>query len=569
MSLSMRLLLLVAAVLGPLIAVEGYLQLDLRRSREIEVRAQVQQTAARVAAQEEQVIEGVKQLLRTLVELNEIRDRDAAGCTRLLENIRPHFEGFLAFVVTDTEGGAFCVTTPPTPTAIGKIGLGDRNYFIEAMRTGSFAAGTYSRGRFTHKNMQAFALPYLDRAGKPGGIVGLSLDLDWLGNQFDGAQWTDRQALVIADRNGTILVRRPHEEGYIGKPVAAEIWDRARQLQTPSSIDITSVADGQPRIAGIVPPSAGPAGMFIAVGVNRAAAFHDLEAAVRGAGIATGLAVLASLAFAWLFGRKLIKEPVEALLATSRQWRNGDYTARSGMTGSSDIQELGHSLDEMAEALEEALRHKDMLLRELSHRVMNSLQTIAGLFALQGRQLTDPDAKKQFSNAVRRINSVALAYRRMQAEAGVELIDFAEFLRELCADLHRSMMSESLPYIVEADPVILGTDQAMPLALVVNELVTNALKHGTGEVPVTIKLGRSNNGCRLAVRNGGALLPHYDPAATTGFGMQMVNRIVSQLNGKLEASTMGGETEFAITFVPKEPQPTILTVVASKSRRGV
>jgi two-component sensor histidine kinase len=82
---------------------------------------------------------------------------------------------------------------------------------------------------------------------------------------------------------------------------------------------------------------------------------------------------------------------------------------------------------------------------------------------------------------------------------------------------------------------------------------------------VTVKLGRSTGGCRLAVRNGGTLPPNYDPAKGTGFGMQMVSRIVDQLNGKLEASSMGGETEFAISFTPAEPQPTILTVVGQRA----
>jgi two-component sensor histidine kinase len=374
--------------------------------------------------------------------------------------------------------------------------------------------------------------------------------------------------MVIADANGIILVRRPEEEGYVGQAVSAEIWNRARHLRTRSSIDIMSVADGQPRIAGIVPSAAGPEGLFVAVGINRAAAFKDLEIAFWRAGVATGLAVLVSLILAWLFGRKLIREPVEVLIATTRRWRGGDYSARTRMAGTSDIQELGSAFDAMAGALEDALQHKDMMLRELSHRVMNSLQTIAALFNLQGRQITDPDAKRQFSNAVTRINTVALAYRRMQSNAGVELIDFAAFLRELCADLHRSLMGESSPCLVEADPILLGTDQAMPLALVVNEFVTNALKHGTGDKLVTVKLGRSTNGCRLAVRNEGALPPNYDPSRTTGFGMQMVTRIVVQLNGRLEASSMGNETEFAVSFTPKEPQPTILTVIPGNIDAG-
>jgi two-component sensor histidine kinase len=76
-----------------------------------------------------------------------------------------------------------------------------------------------------------------------------------------------------------------------------------------------------------------------------------------------------------------------------------------------------------------------------------------------------------------------------------------------------------------------------------------------------VKLGRSNEGCRLAVRNRGVLPPGYDPGAARGFGMQMVSNLVVQLRGRLQSSTMAGETEFAVTFPLKTPQPTILGVV--------
>jgi two-component sensor histidine kinase len=101
----------------------------------------------------------------------------------------------------------------------------------------------------------------------------------------------------------------------------------------------------------------------------------------------------------------------------------------------------------------------------------------------------------------------------------------------------------------------------MPLALVVNELVTNAIKHGGPEPAITVKLGRSSEGCRLAVRNRGDLPPNYKPDATRGFGMRMVRSTVLQLNGHLEAASMAGETEFAVTFQPSVPQPTVFTVV--------
>ena len=129
------------------------------------------------------------------------------------------------------------------------------------------------------------------------------------------------------------------------------------------------------------------------------------------------------------------------------------------------------------------------------------------------------------------------------------------------------MLPDATPCMVEADPLWLGPDQATSLALIVNEFLTNAIKHGADGSTITVKLGRSTEGCRLAVRSRGTLPPRYDPSQTSGFGMRMVLAMVTQLGGRLEASTMSGETEFAVTFEPKIPQPTVLAVVQGGADR--
>jgi two-component sensor histidine kinase len=239
--------------------------------------------------------------------------------------------------------------------------------------------------------------------------------------------------------------------------------------------------------------------------------------------------------------------------------------ARSGWRGQTEFAQLGQAFDALADDLNSAMEHKDVLLREMSHRVMNSLQTLSALFAVQARAVRDLEAREKFDQAVGRINSVALAYRRMHAAGGVETMNFAQFVRELCQDLQQSMMLAENSWAVEADPVLLGPDQAMPLALIVNELVTNAVKHGGGaQAGVTVKLGHSSEGCRLAVRNRGTLPTGYRPEASRGFGMRMVTSMVGQLGGRLEAASMAGETEFAVTFQPKVEQPPLLTVVSER-----
>lgn len=273
------------------------------------------------------------------------------------------------------------------------------------------------------------------------------------------------------------------------------------------------------------------------------------------------LATLLAFAAAHFGGRAFVLRPVTDLARTADRWRRGELAARVSVEGAPpELARLGRTYNGMAEELERSLDYKDTLLRELSHRVMNSLQTIASLFTLQARGVKDVDARAQFDQAVTRINSVALAYRRLHAAQGVEVVDFAMLLQELCADLQTSMLPEGAPIAVNADPVLLSPEQAMPLALVVNELVTNAIKHGGDEPAIAVRVGRSSDGCRLAVRNRGSLPPGYDPAATRGFGMRMVRSTVAQLGGRFEAASLGGETEFAVTFQPTVSQPTLRAI---------
>ena len=209
-------------------------------------------------------------------------------------------------------------------------------------------------------------------------------------------------------------------------------------------------------------------------------------------------------------------------------------------------------LSRAAAEKEAALRRAELLAKETDHRVMNSLQLISGLLRLQRGALgaADTGASEQLALAANRVSAVARVHQHLYAGDSVESIDCGTYLRRLCDDLSRTLRPDQTAIGVEVADAALPTARIVPLGLVVAELVTNAAKHGAGEIRVSLR--RSAPGeCALSVSDQGAGLPAgYDPAATGGLGMRVISTLVGQLRGRLAfgASGHGRGAEFTVLF---------------------
>ena len=556
MSLRQRLFLPVVAALLPIMAIEAYNQAELHTTREREIRNTAIEQARRVAAEEQRIVDGVRNVLSTLIVLNSVRAQEPARCNGLFAAVLPNYEGFDSLVATDADGRPFCGARVGDSDSVGALSVGNRPFFKEAMEKKTFTVGGFARVPGSNTPVFHIAVPYFARGGnRPLGVVYVGYSLKSLATHLSGSQLTKGQRLSIVDRDGVILVRQPNWESHVGRPIPQEIWTRLTTATMPFDFEAHSPEDGVTRIFGVIPPALNSGGFAISFGLNRDAAFAPLnEANFRQILVVVGGTLLAFL-LAWLIGLRLVRAPIEGLLETTRRWRSGDFTARAALSGPSELGQLGEAFDTMADELQRAMHAKDMLLRELNHRVMNSLQTISALFRLQARSLRDPEAREKFNEAVGRINSIAVAYRRIHTAGGVETIEFSEFLRDLCADISKSLMPDDNLCRVTCDPILLGSQQASALALIVNELVTNAVKHGDGKSPIEVTFTQSADGGRLSVRSAGVLPADFDASGTSGFGMRVVQMLAEQLGGRLEASSEAGHVEFAVTLAPAAPEP--------------
>jgi len=207
-----------------------------------------------------------------------------------------------------------------------------------------------------------------------------------------------------------------------------------------------------------------------------------------------------------------------------------------------------------------ALRAKDILIREIDHRVRNSLQLIANMIHLQAERYDDPVVRRELFAASGRIEAVARVHSMLLAASGSERIRFDQYLRGICAALRGAFDVDGRYRCLEldTDPLEFPANKAIPLGLVVNELVTNAFRHAFAEgAPgtVRVRVRRGSDGlCTLTVIDNGRGLPKIDPSRRTGLGLQVVAVMARQLGASLSMDTAPG-TSFTIT-VPDSPTTT-------------
>jgi two-component sensor histidine kinase len=198
-----------------------------------------------------------------------------------------------------------------------------------------------------------------------------------------------------------------------------------------------------------------------------------------------------------------------------------------------------------------ALEQQHMLLHEVNHRVKNSLQLVSSLLRLQARRIPDLAARRQLEDATTRISTIAHIHQRLYRDQEIKTINFGAFLSELCADLQGSASHCSLD--VDAPNLQVTTDRAIPLALVVNELVTNAFKYaypaeGTGGRVRVAVVVRDNGEIAITVKDEGVGLPDgFSVAGGTNLGMILIASLLAQLSGRIEIQDHGPGTCFLVT----------------------
>ena len=202
--------------------------------------------------------------------------------------------------------------------------------------------------------------------------------------------------------------------------------------------------------------------------------------------------------------------------------------------------------------LKAAVDRHEVLLKEINHRVKNSLAIVASMLRLQAAEHDDPKLTEQLAEASLRVGAVARAHDRLYQNADIESLDLGVYIEQVCKDLDEAVSQCDIDIVTEHG-VVIATDRAISAALIVAELTTNAAKYAYQGRPggkIWVRVARAENGrIVLSVRDEGAGLPAgFDPQTARSLGMRIISAFAQQLGGHVSAHERAPGTEFIVSI---------------------
>ena len=206
------------------------------------------------------------------------------------------------------------------------------------------------------------------------------------------------------------------------------------------------------------------------------------------------------------------------------------------------------------EQIKASLREKEVLLQEVHHRVKNNMMIITSLLSLQSKQIEDEHYREMFSISINRIKSMSLIHEKLYRSGDLAKVDFNDYLKDMIKTMFESygLSSRKVALKTDIEGVTFGIDTAIPCGLIINELISNSLKHSfpedmEGEIKVALRRNDKTE-VKLTVSDNGVGMPEdMDFRNTTSLGLTLVIALVKQLKGEIELVREKG-TEFVITF---------------------
>jgi two-component sensor histidine kinase len=250
---------------------------------------------------------------------------------------------------------------------------------------------------------------------------------------------------------------------------------------------------------------------------------------------------------------KRVNDILEVIMAYARL----DFTQKIKVKSNADgLDAIGTGVNMLGEELEAStisLKEKELLLKEIHHRVKNNLQIVSSLLNLQSGLSTDPDFLNMISASRNRINSMALVHEMLYSSNDLKKVSIGEYIQRLSKNILNSLLQSDsnvqFSFHVKND-YFMDIDRMIPLGLILNEIITNSLKYAfkknSGEI--NVEMCKTKEGHVLTVKDNGIGFPeNFDPAKNSNLGLQLINILTEQIGAKLSVGHENG-TSYKITL---------------------
>ena len=466
-------------------------------------------------------------------------------CALHLKSIMADVQTFHDAAIIDADGRFICSTIPES------LDVGDRLYFSKSSKVSELRAGTMVQGGITHSTSIRLSIPYRDPDGSIKGEIVLIGDLERLAQGLRAYQWRPDHRLIILDDPGSLVLTLPTKGSEEADTIAKLIFPQISNATTGAIVVKDSI--GRNLIVGVAVPGSASGNLFTAVALDRDSALAE-TAIINVRSIAFNFVfIILAVISVWLAAYLMIDRPVRRIIKSARKWESGDTKAAFPKFRYSDeFGQLSAALTRMSGRIDELLKQKDLLLRELQHRVMNSLALLSSLLEMQRRSTKSSVAREDLANARDRVVAMGTVYRHLYQTDTLEYVEFGEFLRTICGTSASAYVRTKRSIEVDADSLELSGPHAISLGMLTHELITNALKHAysdneLGSIKVSLK-HKKRGGIDLSISDQGRGLPadFKIEGKSSSLGMKIVASTVRQFGGTLEINRLKPGTEFVI-----------------------
>lgn len=551
---------ILGVVLVPALLYSFWQAVDAYRERHAQQSAIITSALRVIASYESEFFDKTRTLLNRLarepaIRNAALRNAEQPACNDRLVEARSQTWDYNNFVVLNATGEGVCSSSN---SLLGS--LPDRTY-LARLRAGEDFVVTNVVERLTTTGRTIVAVVALREEGTRtfAGALAVGINLQTFQTAVNRLDLPAGGVAYLVDGRGRILIEPP--------AIARDAADAAayqslfRQLLAMPGTEITARGpDGIQRdyfLANLAGED-----VHVVVGVPSLRPFawlqRDLVIGIFAPTLMLALAVVAI----WIASDYLVNRHVRTLAAAARAYSLGELDLQLDFSAApEEFQELAQTLARMAKRIQRredelraSLAQKELLLREVHHRVKNNLQIVTSLLNLRAQRLHSPVARDAVRQAQMRISALALVHRNLYQTEEIQVIELQEFVTELCGlieEIHDTGEA-SVQLSVSAEPMQLLTDQATPLALLLTEAVSNAFKHAFPEGKsgtIEVQLRREGDRARLIVSDDGVGLPGGDEAAG-GMGVTLMRMLAKQLGGSLTLVEGAGtrlEVEFPLT----------------------